>query len=512
MILTGRTHKSVVNSSVSLFFVFAQFILGFYSRKIFLEYLGADILGLNTTAVNILQFLNLTELGIGTAVCFSLYKPLFNNDYNKINEIITLQGHLYRKIATGIIILSVIVMCFFPLIFKKITLPLSYAYASFIVLLFSSLLGYYVNYRQIILSAAQLDFKNQLYTRPWIIVKVISQIIAMRFLNHPYLWWLILETFFTIVSAVSLHYITIKTFPYLKKSANVSYKDLRERYERIFVKIKQVFIHRISGFVLNQTSPLIIYGYLSLSVVAYYGNYLIIINGIKTICDSIFNSIGGGIGNLIAEGNKKNIINVFNELFSVRFFLASVVSFGLFFLSTPFVRIWLGQEYVLPKITVLIMSTILFIGIERNVVDLFINGYGLFKDVWAPVVEGILNLSLSILLGYYWGLNGILFGPIISLVTIVLIWKPFFLYKNGFEISPFIYFRQFLAHLVIFIVLASIFFYTLYDIVNSRIEGWISLFVYSLSSIVVFSAVYAGFLCAFKFGFLDFIKRIKHLL
>ena len=115
-----------------------QLVLGFYSRKIFLNYLGTEVLGLNTTATNILELLNIAELGIGAAVGFSLYKPLLDNDHSKICDIVSLQGHFYRRIAIGIIVCSLCVMAAFPWIFHKITLPLWYAYASFSVLLISA--------------------------------------------------------------------------------------------------------------------------------------------------------------------------------------------------------------------------------------------------------------------------------------------------------------------------------------------------------------------------------------
>ena len=155
----SRTEKSFKNSIVALGFYVLNLVLQFFSRKIFLEYLGTEILGLNTTAMNLLQFLNLAELGINVAVGFTLYKPLHDNDRESVNEIVTLQRFLYRRIAFIIIIAAAVLMCFFPMIFSKIALPLWYAYASFGVLLFSALLGYFVNYKQTVLTANQEDYK-----------------------------------------------------------------------------------------------------------------------------------------------------------------------------------------------------------------------------------------------------------------------------------------------------------------------------------------------------------------
>lgn len=190
---------------VSMAFFAIQFVLGFYSRKIFIDYLGTEILGLNTTAVNILQFLNLAELGIGAAVGFSLYKPLHDKDHETICDIVSLQGHFYRRIAYGIIGASVCVMAAFPWIFQKMTLPLWYAYASFAVVLFSALLGYFVNYRQIVLSSAQMDYKIRYSQTSWTLVKIVLQMIAVKYMDHAYAAWLVLEFIFSIIAAYSLH-------------------------------------------------------------------------------------------------------------------------------------------------------------------------------------------------------------------------------------------------------------------------------------------------------------------
>lgn len=155
----SRTTKSIKNSYVALIFYFINLILQFFSRKIFLDYLGSEVLGLNTTAQNLLGFLNIAELGIGTAVSYNLYKPIFENDKETINDIISIQGWLYRKVAYIVIIGSCVLMLFFPFIFGKAQLPIWYTYGSFVAILISSLLGYFVNYKQIILSADQKEYK-----------------------------------------------------------------------------------------------------------------------------------------------------------------------------------------------------------------------------------------------------------------------------------------------------------------------------------------------------------------
>lgn len=177
----SRTSKGLKNSKVALLFYLLEMVLGFISRTVFINYLGADILGLNTTANNLLQFLNLAELGIGAAVSFSLYKPLADGDERSVSEIISIQGWLYKRIGMIVGAGAIVLMAFFPIFFKKMELPLWYAYASFGVLLYTSLLTYFFNYKQVILSASQQEYKIAYSYKSVMPLKSVAQIFAMAF-------------------------------------------------------------------------------------------------------------------------------------------------------------------------------------------------------------------------------------------------------------------------------------------------------------------------------------------
>lgn len=426
----SRTSKSILNAKVALLFYFLNIIIQFFSRKIFLDYLGSEILGLNTTAQNLLGFLNLAELGIGSAVAYNLYKPLFENNRNAINAIVSIQGWLYRRIAYIVIIGACVLMCFFPMIFAKAEVPLWYAYGSFIVLLISALLGYFINYRQIVLSADQKEYKITISFQGVKFIKVLLQILAIRFLNHGYVWWMILEVVMSGVTSWVLNIAIKKEYPWLNPKIFEG-KILQNQYPGIITKTKQTFFHKIGAFVLTQTSPLIIYAYASLTMVAIYGNYMLIVLGVTLLINALFNSINAGVGNLVAEGDRKKIKSVFWELTAFRMWIASVICFSMYMLGNSFIILWVGKDFLLPHTTFIILIAITFINLTR-INDVFLNAYGLFQDIWSPVVEISLNLGFSIILGYYYGITGILSGVLISLVAVICTWKPYFLYSRGF--------------------------------------------------------------------------------
>lgn len=267
---SSRIKNVVRNSKIALFYSLIVFVVGFISRKVFLDNLGVDVLGLNTTALNLLQFINLAELGISAAVSSMLFRPIFEQDHQAVNEIMSVQGWLYRKVAYLVIAVSGVLFCFFPIIFDHIALPLWYTYATFSVLLFSSLLGYFVNYKQVVLFAAQREYAIVVGYKSVInIAKVLAQIAAIHFFAYGYIWWLVLEMVFAILASMSLNYTIRRHIPYLSTS-RCRGRELSKKYPDIITKIKQVFVHRLSIVVLQQSQPLIIFAFTSLAVVAIF--------------------------------------------------------------------------------------------------------------------------------------------------------------------------------------------------------------------------------------------------
>lgn len=506
----SRTKLSIKNSAVALGMYLINMFLQFFSRKIFLEYLGTEILGLNTTATNLLQFLNLAELGIGAAIAFSLYKPLFENNHDEISEILAVQKWLYRRIAYLVIGGSLILMCFFPLIFEKMKLPMWYAFASYAVLLFSSLLSYFVNYKEVLLSADQKEYKIQFSYRLVMMLKICAQIFAISSFHNGYVWWLILEFLFAIIGSWSINYVVKRTYPFLNE-CKISYAVLKERHADIVTKIKQLFFHKIGSFVLSQTSPLIIYAFATLTTVALYGNYMMVINGCMWLIVAMFNSMAGGIGNLIASGDKEKIITVFNELFSIRFVFIFSLSVVIYYSVPPFVKLWIGAEYLLDNGTLLFMVGIFYIMTSRLTVDAFVNGYGLYSDIWAPVAEGAVNIGFSILLGSRYGLEGVVAGVFLSLFLSMFVWKPYFLFSRKLKGFYKVYLWQYARHLIAAgIVIAGVAYLTsIYTVPD--IDSYSKLILYSTVLGLICMGAITILLVVFRCGVIQFFSRLKKL-
>jgi len=487
----SRTSKSLKNIQTALIFYIINLILNLFSRKAFIDNLGTEVLGLNSTIVNLLGFLNLAEAGIGLAIAYNLYRPIFLDDKTVISEIISVQGWIYRKIAYFIIIISCLILPLFPFIFNKMDLPLWYAYSSFIVLLVSPLLGYFVNYTQVLLSADQKEYQVSLNVQGIKSIKILIQILCVTYFSYAYIYWLVVEFLMAIVVAISLNYTVKKVYPWLKTDWKNG-KKLRNKYPGIIKKTKQLFVHKIASYSLNQTSSLIIYGFTSLTIVANYGNYMLIMMGVIAFINALMNGMTAGIGNMVAEGNKEKIKKIYWEVTSFRIWISSLICFCMYYLVNPFIGLWIGKEYLINSSAFILLLVFAYISMTRTN-EIFLSAYGLYHDVWAPLVEAGLNIGLSIFLGYHFGLTGILLGVVISLIIIPVCWKGYFLYKDGFQD----HFKEYIYTQSKYLLLIA-FSFTLSSLLKKNISlniiNWgdfvknffVLVFVYSFISLVIF--------------------------
>ena len=502
----SRTHKTLLNIKVNFIFYFMTILISFLSRKIFLENLGNDFIGLTGTLGSILGLLNFAELGIGTAISFTLYKPLFEQNKQQINEIISIFGYLYRNIGLFILALGIIVSFFLPKIFNETNLPLFLIYFAYYSFLLSSLATYLINYRQVILGADQKNYIVTGYYQTSLIVKNIIQLLVCSYTNNYYLW-LIIEFIFGFVYCFIVNWKIDQTYPWLNTNIKLG-KQLLNNYPIIVTKIKQVFTQRIAFTVLGQVTQPLIYTYSSLQMVALYGNYVLIIDRIASLLNMTMSGITSSIGNLVAEGNTKNLMKVFWELRAFRYWGAFIIVYAINYLIEPFITLWLGESYILQKEILYVILFNIFLQQTRLVVMQFTNAHGLFQDVWSPIAESIITILFSVVLGKLWGITGVLLGTTISLIIIFCLWKPYFLYKNGFKLPVY----SFYIKTFVFVFLSSavwfIFHQLLPYITINAYKDFTQWILYSLVIVIPYSIITWILYYLFTQGMRDFSKRI----
>ena len=507
--MSGRVHKSVLNAEVNLIFYFLSLFFAFFSRKIFLDNLGAEFIGLTGTLYNILGYLNLSELGISACIGYFLFKPLQTNNRQEIQEILSLLGYLYNWIGSIIFAGAFIVSLFFPLIFAHANLGFGIIYFAFYSFLGSSLIGYFINYRQILLSADQKKYLVAIYYQSANIVKIALQIFLAYYYKNLYIW-VAVEFLFGIIGCIILNWKINKEYSWLKVNKKDG-KALLKKYPEIITKTKQVFIHKIKDFVLVRSDELFIFLFVSLKMVAYYGNYMIIISKLISLFSAVTGSVGASIGNLVAEGDKQHMLKVFWEYTTIQHTIAAILSFSLYMFLEPFITHWLGPEYILNHKILILLILFIYITNSRGSVDAFNYAHGLYADVWSAWAELIINVSVTIVCGMKWGIIGILIGKLASLIPIIVLWKPYYLFKSGLKESVIIYWKGVLRNYAISAFAFAAGYYSLRLIPLNPYKSiweWLS---YAAVGMVIFLTYDLTATLLFAKGAKNSLQRIKNI-
>ena len=499
----------MLNAEVNLIFYFLSLFLAFFSRKIFLDCLGTEFIGLTGTLGNILGYLNLAELGITSSIGYFLFKPLQRNNREEIQDILSLLGYLYNWIGCFILAGGILTSLFFPLIFSKAELGLGIIYFAYYSFLGSSLIGYFINYRQIILSADQKNYLVAIYLQSANIFKIILQIFLAYTYQNLYLW-VGIELVFGIIGCVILNWKIDKEYPWLHVDKKKG-KILLKKYPEIITKTKQVFIHRIKDFFLVKSDELFIFLFVSLKMVAYYGNYMIITSKLISLFSAITGSVGASIGNLVAEGDKEKMIKVFWEYTTIQHTIANVICFSLYAFIEPFISHWLGAEYIMDHKILVLLLIFLYISNSRGSVDAFNHAYGHYADVWSAWAELIINISITIIGGIKWGIIGILLGKIVSLFTIVVLWKPYYLFSSGFKDPVSSYWKGVIINYTVNILAFIIATYLLQFVPVNPYSNLLSWIIYAFAGMLIFLPIELFFIMVFAKGAKDSLKRIKSI-
>ncbi len=506
----SRVKKTLLNARVNLIFYLLTLVLSFFSRKIFLDCLGADFVGLTGTLQNLLGFLNLAELGIGSAIGYVLYKPLFEHDQNKINEIISVMGYLYRIIGFIILISGIILSCFLPLIFPDTGFHISLIFFAYYAFLGSSLIGYFINYRQNLLGADQRNYVITGYFQSITILKTLIQM-TLAYYTGSYYLWIAIEFIFGIIYSFILNWKINQTYPWLKTEVSKG-RELLKKHPLIIKNTKRIFLHKIGIVTQWQAMPILIYAFVSLRMVAYYENYSLLATKLLGLLNSVLGSTEAAVGNLIAEGNKSKIERVLWEMMSIRYWVSIYVVAILYFILPPFITLWIGPEYVLSSTVLILIILNIFVQTTQSCLGQFIYGFGLFNDVWATLTQSGIFLILAIIFGKYYGLSGIIGASVISLWLAYGVWKPYFLYRYGFKYPIWQYWKKWIKiifYTCIAIVLIVISENFLNTIIPNPNESYLNLFFYSLILLTITTTISSIIMLSFNPYSRVIINRFK---
>ena len=500
-----RVHRSIMNIKVGLLFYVLSLFLAFFSRKIFLDCLGAEFIGLTGMLMNIMSFLSVAELGIGTSIVYFLYKPLQEDNHEKINEVMSMLAFLYRCIGVFIGVAGILVSLFFPWWFDNLSTGLPLVYFAFYSFLASSAAGYIFNYKNLLVSANQKQYLVNAYFQTIGIVQSIVQILLAYYYQNLWLW-VVVGLIFTIIGIIIFNYRIQKIYPWLHVDLKKGRENLK-KYPEVLKKTRQIFVQRIKDFILYRSDEIMVGMFVSVVKVAFYGNYTMIINKLNFMVNILSDGLSAGVGNLLAEGNEHNIMKIFWELTAVRFLILSIIILSLLMFFQPFIGCWLGKQYQLSNMIVYLLVFNLFIRYQTAAVYIYLGSAGLFADVWASWTELVVNIAVTLLLAPTYGIAGILLGKIISFGFISSFWKPYYLFTQAFHRSVWDYWRGMAPYYILFSVFLVLTLWLKQMVIDPHADTFLPLAIYGAAVSIPLFVAFFVLLFQFTQGMKYFVAR-----
>ncbi|MBO5209436.1 MAG: polysaccharide biosynthesis protein [Lachnospiraceae bacterium] len=473
----------VQQSAKNIFFGYISniviLVMGFFQRTVFIEVLGRTLLSVNGLYTDVLSMLSLAELGIGTALNYSLYKPVANHDYEKIKSYMQLYKKAYLAIAGIIAVIGLAITPFLPYIIKERSgLTVEELTLYYLIFLFNTVSTYFVAYKYSLVNAEQRNYIQTNITTITKIVTVFAQIIILL-VTKNFLLYLLTQAAVELLQKIAVSIYFNKLYPYLRDK-NVK-KLEKEETDIVVTKTKALMFHKIGDVARLSTDSIIITYFINVDLVGIVGNYTYIITYVSNFVSVIFNSVISGFGNLVATESKEKQYSIFKVYRFFACWMYGFASVGFWLLLTPLVTgLWLDDSWKIGQtILSLILIDFYFKG-GRVVLINFKIAAGVFEqDKYLSLIQGGVNLVLSIIGAKYIGLAGVYVGTVVSGVLANLI-QPVIVYRDCFSKNVWSYFKDSLKYIVtilgILLVLIPI---------NNLIMAQVNLFTFILMAAII---------------------------
>lgn len=425
----------------------------FAIRTVMMYTIGVQYLGLNSLFTSILQVLNLAELGVGSAMVFSMYRPIAEDDTEKICALMKLY-RLYYRIIGGVILLAG--LCLTPFLEKLINGSVpdgSNIYILYFLNLFATVLSYWLfAYRNSILQAHQ---RQDIYSKVTIVTNTIKYVLQFSalFLTRNYYFYLIIALALQVVNNVSLAYVSKKMYPECMPKGSLT----KEEVKTLNQKIRDLFTSKLGYTIVHSADTIVISSFLGLRSLAQYQNYFFILNAIMGFVAIIYTSITAGIGNdMVVNDEETNCAN-FRVLLSVITWISGVCIACLLVMYQPFMRKWMGERMLLGFGLVILLCVYFWIYELVMLLSMYKDAAGVWhEDRYRPLISGLLNLGTNILLVRYIGLYGIVLSTILSMGLVSLPWVTINVSKWVLKKDFMVFLIQFLRSSVSICVTAGI--------------------------------------------------------
>lgn len=445
----NRTKNAARNIVFGVALKIYQIAIPFLMRTAMIYFMGVQYLGLNSLFASILEVLNLVELGVGNAMVFSMYKPIVDDDKDRICALMKLYKVYYRVIGLIIAVAGLVLLPFIPrLIHSDLPSGLN-IYILYLLNLSATVLSYWLfAYKNSLLQAHQRNDVTSKVTLVTVTLQYAMQLVVLIFIKNYYLYVMVAlftQALTNIITAI----VVTKLYPNYKPQGKLDKETIKDINHRI----RDLFTAKLGTVMLGSVDTIVISSCLGLTVLAVYQNYFFVMNSIYGLVGIVFGSVVAGIGNsIIIESIDKNYCD-FNKFTFIVSWIICVCCTCFIGLYQPFMKLWVGDDLTLP-FTYVIFFCVYFYVCELAMVWATIkDATGLWHtDRFRPLIGAIVNLILNIILVQYIGLYGILLSTIISYVLVSMPWLLHNLFKYIYKRDKKQYIKSLISYLIITIL------------------------------------------------------------
>ena len=439
----SRIENTSKNFAFSLVATLVTSVTSFISRAVFIKTIGVSYLGASSLFTNILSMLSLTELGLGSAIAYSLYAPLAKNDIDTIKSLMRFYKNAYRVIAFVIMGAGLALIPFLDFLIKDPGdiqhIPLIYLF-----FLYNTIVSYLFTYKTTLLIA---DQRGYVLTNMTTVINVGSMVvqICVLLICKNYFVYLVTGAIINTAQWFWINRRIFRIYPFLKEKNILPLAQVERK--KITTNVKAMVFHKFGELCINQTDNIIISSIISITAVGIYNNYYMIIAIINKFAQSIFSAATASLGNLIATESKEIRYEVFKRYNFLGFWVFGWTGICLYELLTPFIQLWLGADFLIDNLTLtLVMLNYYLVGMRITVSNIKMAAGLYAQDQWVPVVQAIINLVVSIVAAIHMGLAGVFLGTVVSGLAIPCWYRPIIVYKHTFERSPKEYFITYIKY------------------------------------------------------------------
>lgn len=480
-----RTKNAARSISVGMVLKLHQTIFPFLMRTAMIQFMGVEYLGLNSLFSSILHMLNLAELGVGSAMVFSMYKPIAEDDTERICALMGLYRRYYRIIGLVIGGMGLIVLPFVPNLISGGVPPELNVYWLYLLNLGATVLTYWLfAYRNCLLQAHQrLDITSKI-TLVSNTIQYLLQLAIIFWVKNYYLYVVVL-LLSTAVNNVLTAVVTKKQFPQYEPRGVLPQDEVKG----INGKIRDLFSGKVGYIVLQYADTIVISAFLGLTVLAVYQNYFFILTAVTTTIEVIAASITAGLGNsFITETKEKNFKDMQKFTF-VFLWMTGICACCFLGMYQPFMKIWVGEELMLGYGMVASFALYFVVYVFNKLINVYKDAAGLWhQDRFRPLITAFVNLGLNLLSVRRFGLYGVLLSTVISMVVVGIPWQLHNLFTNMFDRAQLRGYLRLIGKYVAAVLVAGVIVAVL--CLQISLSPWVTLLLCALVSATVPNVVF----------------------